>query len=109
MREIQTEFLLDVAKLIEYADSIGIELTFGEAYRTKEQQRIYVDSGKSKTMDSMHPKRLAIDFNYFIDGKLTYDVEDVKALGMFWEGLNEKNEAGMFWKWKDTPHYQRNI
>ena len=101
-------FLQDVAKLIEYAKSINIKLTGGELYRTKYQQEKYVADGKSKTMHSKHLERLAIDFNFFVDGELTYEVAKIKKLGEFWESLNEKNEAGMFWKWKDVPHFQRN-
>ena len=108
IRQGQSEFVLDVARLITYADSIGIELTFGDAFRSNEQQAIYFDTGKSKVRHSNHQDRLAIDFNYFIDGRLTYDVNDVKELGLYWESLNELNEAGMLWSWKDTPHFQRN-
>jgi len=84
------------------------KLTGGELYRTKYQQEKYVAEGKSKTMKSKHLERLAIDFNFFVDGKLTYNVEDVHILGEYWEVLNNKNEAGMFWEWKDVPHFQRN-
>jgi len=107
LREVQTDFLNDVAKLIVYADEIGIELTFGETYRTEYQQEKYIADGKSKTMNSQHLKRLAVDFNFFIDGKLTYNKSDVEQLGIFWESLHYKNEAGMFWEFQDTPHFQR--
>ena len=102
-------FLQDVAKLIDYAKLREIKLTGGELYRTQYQQAKYVKDGKSKTMKSKHLERLAIDFNFFVDGRLTYDVEDVRVLGEYWEILSEKNEAGMFWEWKDVPHFQRNI
>lgn len=104
----QWEFLQDVALLILEAKRLGIKLTGGELYRTKYQQAKYLADGKSKTMNSKHLDRLAIDFNFFVNGNLTYDVEDVKALGNFWESLSPKNEAGMFWNWKDVPHFQRN-
>ncbi len=108
LRTTQSEFVLDIAKLIDFADTIGIELTFGEAHRTEYQQARYVEKGKSKTMNSQHLKRLAVDFNFFIDDKLTYEKEDVKQLGIFWESLHHKNEAGMFWDFLDVPHFQRN-
>ena len=103
-------FLQDVAKLIIYAESINIKLTGGELFRSIEQQAIYFNSipPKTKTMKSKHLERLAIDFNFFIDDRLTWQLEDVRALGVYWESLSDKNEAGMFWKWKDLPHFQRN-
>jgi len=101
-------FLQDVAKLINYAKELDIKLTGGELYRTKYQQKKYLKDGKSKTMNSKHLSRLAIDFNFFKDDNLTYKLDDVAELGLFWESLSDKNEAGMFWKWKDLPHFQRN-
>ena len=38
----QRIFTKNVAKLIDYAYCNGIELTLGEAYRTTEQQLLYV-------------------------------------------------------------------
>ena len=124
LRPIQSEFTPDVAKLIIYASEIGVELTFGEAYRTKAQQMLYFFGNsiystgrglklikanrRSWTMNSKHLERLAVDFNFFIDGKLTYDDEKLDLLGTYWESLNEKNEWGGFWKHRDTPHIQRN-
>lgn len=105
----QNKFLLDVSELIQYAEAMGITLTGGELYRTKEQQEIYIKTGKSKTMNSKHLSRLAIDFNFFIDGALTYQKKDVQVLGDFWECLDPKNEWGGNWRWKDTPHFQRNL
>ena len=103
----QHEFLKDVAKLIYFADQQGIVLTGGELYRTKEQQSIYVNTGKSNTMHSKHLERLAIDFNFFIKGVLTYKKADIQVLGDYWEYLNPKNKWGGNWDWVDSPHFQR--
>lgn len=129
----QSKFTLDVSKLIAYAFSVGIQLTFGETYRTVDQQYLYFkgknigNDGKlvegtkrSWTMKSKHLDRLAVDFNFFLvqaDGtrKLTYDYDDLLVLGEFWEGMDEKNEWGGFWlksnkePGRDTPHFQRNV
>ena len=104
----QWEFLKDVAKLIQYADSLGLVLTGGELYRTAYQQAEYIRTGKSKTMNSKHLSRLAIDLNLFKDNKLTYEIKDYEPLGKYWESLNPKNEYGGFWTWKDAPHFERN-
>ena len=61
-------------------------------------------------MNSKHLKRLAIDFNFFINGELTYDKNRLQLLGDFWENLNEKNRwGGNFKAFIDTPHFERNV
>lgn len=104
----QAEFLLHAARLIQHATSLGFLVTGGELHRTPEQQQIHVANGRSKTMRSRHLERMAIDLNFFIDGKLCYDVEKLRPIGEFWESLSVKNSAGMFWKsFKDVPHFER--
>ena len=106
----QAAFLLDVAKLINKATELGFTVTGGELFRTAEQQQIYVKTGRSKTMNSNHLKRCAIDLNFFKDGKLCYDIALLTPVGQFWESLNPKNSAGMFWKsFKDVPHFERRV
>jgi hypothetical protein len=106
----QAAFLLDVAKLINKATELGFVVTGGELYRTPEQQQIHVRAGRSKTMNSIHLKRCAIDLNFFKDGKLTYDVAALRPVGDYWESLNPKNQWGGNWKsFKDVPHFQRTV
>lgn len=103
----QIEFTKNIAGLIAYADMIGIGLTFGHAYRDKETQKRLLDKGLSKTMNSYHLKRLAVDFNFFINGKLTYEKEKIQELGDFWETLHPKNRwGGNFKSFLDTPHFE---
>lgn len=116
----QQTFSLNVAKYIFKAHEMGISLTFGAAYRSKDQQYLYYhgktinDLGeledtnrKSWTMNSKHLSRLAVDFNFFIDGKLTYTDPKLIELGEYWESLHPKNSAGVLWtKHKDSPHIQ---
>src|SRR6478609_7969865 len=100
----QAAFLYDVAQLIIFATDKGFVVTGGELYRTPEQQQIYVKTGRSKTFNSKHLSRLAIDFNFFVDGKLCYEVEKLSEIGKYWENLSPKNSAGMFWNsFKDVP------
>lgn len=112
----QQIFTSNIAKLIVFAELKGFGLTFGEAFRTNEQQLIYVQTGKSKTMDSKHLKRLAVDFNCFKNGNLTYDWNDIKVLGDYWESLNENNRWGGDWNkndikdgFIDVPHFEMNL
>ncbi|NOX15948.1 MAG: M15 family metallopeptidase [Epsilonproteobacteria bacterium] len=125
MVEQQWLFLRDIALLIDKAIELNIVMTAGEAYRTECQELSYVYGKtiakidgkielidapvKSKTMKSQHLERLAMDFNFFIDGNLTYKKEDIQTLGDFWESLTDKNEWGGNWtSFHDVPHFQRN-
>jgi hypothetical protein len=106
----QAAFLLDLAKLIEYATAQGFQVTAGELYRTPEQQQIYVKTGRSRTMNSLHLQRRAVDLNFFKDGKLTYDKKILAPLGLFWESLHPLNSwGGNGVKLVDTPHFSRGI
>ncbi|GAB4327261.1 MAG: M15 family metallopeptidase [Calditrichia bacterium] len=111
--EKQWEFLQDVARLLAYASAQGFVVTGGELYRTPEQQRIYLESGRSRTMNSRHLNRLAIDLNFFIREKngrlrLTYNFNDLEKLGRYWESLNSRNRWGGFYRtFKDVPHFER--
>ena len=105
----QIIFSLNIADLIIYANSLGIGLTFGDAYRHPYLQEYYLRTGKSKTSKSKHLKRLAVDFNHFIDGNLTYDKKKTQILGDYWESLHPSNRwGGNFKSFIDTPHYEMN-
>ena len=106
----QWEFLKDLAKLILFAEANGFILTGGELARPIEMQKLYLATNRSTTMNSLHLKRLAQDYNIFKDGKLTYDISTVKILGDYWESLNPKNKWGGNWhNFKDVPHFQRTV
>ena len=76
LREDQSTFVLKVSLLIQYAYSIGYELTFGDAYATT-----------GHVYDSFHYQRLAIDLNLFKDGKYLTKTSDHELLGNFWESI----------------------
>ena len=104
----QSAFLLDACKLIQYATENGFMVTGGELTRTPEQQAVYFKSGRSKTMNSMHLKRCAIDLNVFKDGKIVWDKSILLPLGAYWESLNKLNSwGGNGVKLVDIPHFSR--
>jgi hypothetical protein len=110
LREEQAAFLLDITRLIQFATKAGFMVTGGELYRTPEQQQIYIKTGRSKTMNSNHLNRCAIDLNFFINGNLTYDRNILRPIGQYWESLNPKNSWGGNWKsFKDVPHFERRV
>jgi len=122
LRERQSVFLLNAAKLIIWAFDNGYELTGGELLRTFDQQVLYFtgnkivlkDDGniqlesvqkKSKTLQSSHLKKLAIDLNLFIDGVYQTDKEAYKPLAEYWKSLHPDNIAGYDWDW-DANHFE---
>lgn len=106
----QANFMQDVALLIQKAREMGFLVTGGELFRTVEQQQIHIKAGRSKTMNSMHLTRRAIDLNFFKDGKLTYDKQLLAPLGKYWESLDPLNSwGGNGERFVDTPHFSRGV
>lgn len=104
----QREFTRDVADLIRFAYDHDMELTFGEAYRTEEQQAIYVRKGLSRTMSSYHLKRLAVDLNLFLEGTYQTSAAPYKPLGDYWKSLSPNNVwGGDFKGLGDANHFER--
>jgi hypothetical protein len=87
LREKQSAFVLRVVKLVNFADSMGYALTFGEAYRSPEEAARLAKAGKG-IKNSLHTQRLAIDLNAFKAGALLTKSEDYRELGEFWESLS---------------------
>lgn len=113
LTEYQFIFTKNIAKLILFAYAKGFTLSFGEAYRPQEMQEIYFNKNLSRTLNSYHSKRLAVDFNFFIDGNLTYDFADIKILGDYWSSLHKNNTWGGDFNndgkqngFVDTPHFE---
>lgn len=102
----QQAFSRDLAKLLIKGFELGYEARIGEVLRTPEQQAIYVQTGRSNTMNSLHLKKCAADIHWFDQqGRLCYPAE----LGQFWESLSSINKWGGNWNFKDEPHYQRTV
>lgn len=77
--DAQIEFAHAVAQLQIWARGQGYGLTYGDAYR---DPRCPYGSKSSK-----HHRRLAIDFNLFVDGQYRTDAEAYLPLGEEWEKL----------------------
>ncbi len=109
LRDEQHEFLMDYGRLLTHCAREGYQVTAGELFRTMEQQRIYVETGRSKTMNGYHLRRLAGDLNFFKESVLIQDKETLQPIGDFWEALTPgKNKWGGNWKsFKDLGHFER--
>lgn len=117
---LQSQFLfsIHVQKLIQWAVVRGYMFTYGEVYRTKEQQFIYYKAGLTKTLDSLHMQRLAVDFNIFKNGKLLESRKEIQPLGEYWKALSDYNIWGGDFNnngdteddnFHDPNHFQTNI
>ena len=105
LHECQVTFCDNVCYLIGFAFNQGYELTFGEAYRTPEQAALNAKNG-SGIKNSLHCKRLAIDFNVFKDGEYLKKSEELRELGEYWKSLNPNNAwGGDFKSLPDGNHF----
>ncbi|MFH8134195.1 M15 family metallopeptidase [Pantoea osteomyelitidis] len=86
LSEHQRKFTRMIGRLITWAYGNGYELTFGEAYRTPEQAQLNARQGKG-IANSLHTRRLAVDFNLFIDGEYQTDSAAYEPLGKYWESI----------------------
>lgn len=111
----QEIFAGHVAMLIQKAIDLGFGVRLGEVLRTPEQQKLYFNSGFSKTMNSQHLKKLAIDLNLITQGRLATAAE-TRTLGKWWESLDPLNRWGGSWRgavesgesrFVDAPHFER--
>lgn len=112
LRVEQSAFVQDLVALIHFAWQSSLDVVIGEVERPVEMQKIYVQTGRSKTMDSDHLHRTAADLHFFVrsTGEYITDQERLQPLGDYWESLNPKNRWGGNWKsFKDRPHFERHL
>ena len=97
LREKQSKFVVMVASLIVKAQSLGYELTFGDAWAKRGEGRPHRLHPPSK-----HYVRLAIDLNLFREGKYLRSTEAHGPLGEYWESI------GGIWggRFSDGNHYE---
>lgn len=87
LSEKQRAFSLRLAQFIEWVYAQGYEIVGGEWKRPIEMQKLYVQQGKSKTMQSNHLDSIAVDLSLFKDGQYTDKPEDYRPLGEKWEEM----------------------
>lgn len=105
LREKQSIFLNNFAKLIIWAFANGYEVTAGELHRTDEQHAFNLKKGTTKASRSKHQDRLAGDLNLFIKGVYQTTREPYKPLAVYWKSLHPNNVAGYDWGW-DANHFE---
>ena len=100
----QFEFLKKMMFVIEFAIDMGYTVTFGEAYRTKEQATWYFERGLG-ILSSLHCSRRALDLNFFRGGKLVNDKVTLEFVGKYAEELG-LTWGGRFKKYDDSGHFE---
>ena len=129
LREKQSRFARALPRLIDYAASLGYEVTLGEVYRSDEQAEIHAigASGREQVAqlierqfpllarkirnntgngirNSLHTKRLAIDLQLFDQsGRWITEEYPYRLVGEYWEALGADHRWGG--RFGDTPHY----
>lgn len=93
LREKQSLFAKLVSRLLLHAELLGYEVTLGNT------------TAKTGFSKSLHPKKLAIDLNLFIDGKYQRSTRAHEPLGVYWESLHELCRWGGRFKPRDGNHY----
>lgn len=104
----QVFFARCVGRLISDAMSQGYLPTFGEAWRSPETCSLYQKEGKG-IKNSLHQQRLAVDLNFFKEGKLLTTAREFEPLGRLWESYSEGDyrcTAGVFFAPNpDSDHF----
>lgn len=105
LREKQTTFALLVADLILHARSLGYDVSFGEAWRSKEEAARLAKAGLG-IANSLHTQRLAIDLNLFKNGEWLKTSAAHRPLGEYWE-LQSGSDYQCCWggRFGDGGHY----
>jgi hypothetical protein len=129
LREKQSRFARQLPRLIDYAGSLGYDVTLGEVYRSDEQAEIHAIGAAGREQvaqlierqfpllakkirnntgngirNSLHTKRLAIDLQLFdTAGRWITEEYPYSLIGEFWESLGKDYRWGG--RFGDTPHF----
>jgi hypothetical protein len=81
--------------LMEFTLDQGYQLRYGETYRPQEMQDLYYKRGSTKTKNSQHTKKLAVDLLLFKDGVYLTDAAAYAFMAEYWESLSPYCYAGI--------------
>lgn len=115
--DVKSQYKLSTVKpdlqsvIIKAAEITDIEFVVTCGIRTKQEQEALVAKGASKTMKSKHLTGDAVDLAVKVDGKITWDWEQYKALSKIVKHAAEHVGVPIVWggdwtSFRDGPHYQ---
>lgn len=103
--ERQQAFAQAAARLIQKAESLGFDVTLGDAYRDPLVHGEFGHKQGYGRARSVHKMRLAIDLNLFRDGEYLADTESHRQLGEWWESEYSHHDARWGGRFRDGNHY----
>jgi len=129
LRQKQSRFARQLPRLLDYAVSLGYDVTLGECHRSDEQAEINALGANGRKAlvslirnafpllaskienntgngirNSLHTKRLAIDLQLFNEGgQWIQEPYAYSLLANYWESLGSDHRAGI--RFGDTPHF----
>ena len=103
LSEKQRKFSRLVGQFIGWCYANGYEMTLGEAYRTPEQAALNAKSGAG-IANSLHTKRLALDFTLFPSGVYQTESAAYKIAGEYWKTLDPDARWGGDFSKPDGNH-----
>jgi len=112
--ERQEYFAHEEWELRAKAWEMGFAVRPKEFHRPVEMQKIYVQQGRSKTMDSRHCDGTACDYVLLLNGVVCTRAQ-IKPLGDWWEARSPKHRWGGNWRgavdsgkssFIDAPHFE---
>ena len=110
----QYAFAKDLIQLLEYIrDNEEIDkFSIGEVWRPLPWQKILYKKGYSKTLQSDHINKMAVDLYFWIDGQFVKNKwenkKKLQEIGEVWKGLSKQNYWGGYYKtFCDLPHFGR--
>ncbi len=110
----QAIFTKNVVCLIYYLiDALGWKIVIGEVWRREITQKWLFKKGWTKTLNSDHRHKLAVDLFVWIEGifldNAKENKESMKSAGDYWIGLHDKNYWGGDYKtFCDINHFGMN-
>lgn len=106
-------FLINVGRLLLKARELGIPVIIFTFHRSLEEQASEFAAGRSRTLDGLHPKWLAIDLALWedMDADGVVDVNEIRwkmdpryiTLGQYWESLG--GVWGGRWEVPNDPYH----
>ena len=93
--EKQFGFSRQLAIFLGDLETLGYDVTMGEAWRPDFTAQHYAQMGKG-IVSSLHRLRLAVDLNLFKDRQFLTRTEDYEPAGKLWEGYTQ---SGLIFCW----------
>lgn len=102
----------DLVRVVKQAIILTpIDFAVTEGVRTIERQKMLVESGASRTMNSQHLVGRAVDLAAFVDGKVSWDLPLYHKLAQAMKAaanycMVEIKWGGDWENFKDCPHFE---